>query len=85
MGSAQSPLVLTDEQGEYPLGLHVALLKDQTQMLRIDDVTSPEYAQQFMPSSESIPNLGVAHAVYWVRFHVRNETRHTADWRLQME
>ncbi len=85
VGSAQSPLVLTDEQGEYPLGLYMAFFKDQTQMLRIDDVTSPKYAQQFTASSESIPNLGVAQAVYWVRFHVRNETQHTTHWRLQME
>ncbi|MCP4397148.1 MAG: response regulator [bacterium] len=76
---------MTDEQGEYPLGLHVAFFKDQTEILGIDDVTSAKYAQQFTPSSEFIPNFGVAHAVYWVRFHVRNETRHTTEWRLQME
>jgi len=83
-GSAQPPLVLTDEQHEYPLGLYAVFFKDETRKLSIDDVTSPKYARQFMANSEEVPNFGLAHAACWVRFRVRNETRQTTHWRLQM-
>ena len=43
-GFAEKPVVLTDEQHHYPLGLHLAFLEDPTRTLTIDDVTAPQYA-----------------------------------------
>jgi signal transduction histidine kinase len=80
-GSA--PLILTDEQGEYPLGLHIELLEDPGGELTIDDVTSPEYAAQFVPSQAPVPNFGFTNSAIWVRLSLRNETRDTSDWLLE--
>jgi hypothetical protein len=43
-------LVLTDEQEEYPLGLHLELLEDPGGGLTISDVSSAEFNDQFTPS-----------------------------------
>ena len=37
------PLILTDEQGEYPLGLHMEILEDPSGELTIEEVSSPEF------------------------------------------
>ena len=36
-----SPVILTAEQGEYPLGLPLEYLTDPNGQLTIDDITSP--------------------------------------------
>jgi hypothetical protein len=61
----QEPLVLTDDQGEYPLGLHMDILEDPSGELTIEDVTSPAYASRFTPSQELAPNYGYTTSVAW--------------------
>ena len=82
---APAPVVLTEAQGEYPLGLHLELLEDQAKSWTIDDVTSPELAQQFRPSQVEVPNLGFIDSAYWVRFRVRNEAGPTDQWLLEQD
>ncbi len=82
---AQSPvLVLTDAQSEYPLGLYLEILEDPTGQLTIEDIVSPEYADRFKPSQKKVPNLGFTDSAYWVRFHVRNESRDITQWQLEI-
>jgi hypothetical protein len=50
--STPGPVLLTDEQGQYPLGLHMSILEDPGGILTIDQVTSPAYAAQICPQSE---------------------------------
>ena len=38
----QDFLILTDEQGEYPLGRYLDILEDSSGELTIEDVISPE-------------------------------------------
>jgi hypothetical protein len=76
-----SPVVLTDEQDGYPLGLHLEILKDPDGQLTIEQVASPEYDERFVPNHEKTPNLGYTDSAYWVRFRARNETAETHDWR----
>ena len=78
------PIILTDEQGEYPLGLHLEILEDPTGELTIEEVTSPEYAEQFLPSEHEVPNFGFTDSVYWVRFRATNNTQQQKRWRLEM-
>jgi signal transduction histidine kinase len=79
----QEPLVLTDEQGEYPLGLHMDILEDPGGELTIDDVTSPQYASQFTASQEDVPNYGYTSTVFWLRLRLRNEAHLTSEWLLE--
>ncbi len=77
------PLILTDEQGEYPLGLHLEILEDPTGALTIEDITSPEYDPQFVPSQAQVPNYGYIDSAYWVRLRLDNQTRQTDYWLLE--
>ena len=77
------PVILTDEQDEYPLGLHLGILEDPTGELTIEDVTSPEYAAQFVPSQDEVPNYGFTDSVYWLRLRLDNQTLHTNEWLLE--
>jgi signal transduction histidine kinase/PAS domain-containing protein len=79
-----SPVVLTDDRGRYPLGLHLELLEDSDGQLTIEQVSSPEYDAQFVSSQEKAPNFGYTDSAYWVRFAARNDTTGTHDWRLEL-
>jgi hypothetical protein len=79
---AQNTLILTDEQGEYPLGLYLEILEDPSGQLTIEQVTSSDYDDQFVPSQEKVPNFGYTNSVYWVRFRLKDEAQQ--QWRLEM-
>ena len=74
--------ILTDGQNRYPLGRHIDLLKDQEGTLTIDEVASPAFDRQFIPSQVDVPNYGMTSDVYWVRLCLDNQTRQTAQWLL---
>lgn len=78
------PVILTDAQGEYPLGRHLEILEDPTGKLTIEQVASPEYDGRFVPSQNETPNFGYTSSAYWVRFRVRNEAILTNNWRLEL-
>ncbi len=77
------PLVLTDEQGAYPLGLHLEILENPGGVLTIEDISSSEYDTHFAPSQVKVPNYGFTNSVYWVRFRLDNTTLQTDDWLLE--
>jgi PAS domain S-box-containing protein len=79
---AQNTVILTDEQGEYPLGLYLEILEDPSGQLTIEQVTSSDYDDQFVPSQEKVPNFGYTNSVYWVRFRLKDEAQQ--QWRLEM-
>jgi signal transduction histidine kinase len=81
----REPLVLSDEQGEYPLGLHMDILEDPGGELTIDEVTSAQYSSQFTPSQEEVPNYGYTDSIFWLRLNLRNETSHTNLWLLESQ
>jgi hypothetical protein len=80
---AQEPLILTDEQGQYPLGFYLDILEDPGGKLTIDDVTSPELASDFMRSQEAVPIYGYTNSTFWLRVRMRNETNQTDQWLLE--
>jgi PAS domain S-box-containing protein len=79
---AQNTVILTDEQGEYPLGLYLEILEDPSRQLTIEQLSSSDYDDQFVPSQEKVPNFGYTNSVYWVRFRLKDETQQ--QWRLEM-
>ena len=82
--STPEPLVLTDEQGKYPLGLHMEILEDPGGKLTIEDVSSPEFDSRFIPSQVEAPNYGFTNSAYWVRLRLDNETRLIDEWLLEV-
>ncbi len=81
--SAPGAVVLTDGQVEYPLGLHMEILEDSSGKLTIDQVSSPAYDSQFIPSQSEAPDYGFTNSAYWVRVKLDNETRKTDEWVLE--
>jgi hypothetical protein len=78
------PVVLNDEQERYPLGLHLEILEDPSGELTIEDVDSPEFDSQFVPSQVEVPNYGFTESAYWVRLHLIDETGLTDHWLLEV-
>jgi len=78
------PLILSDKQDIYPLGLNLEILEDPGGELTIEEVTSPEFDSQFTPSQAAVPNLGFTDSAYWVRFLVQNETSPVDQWLLEL-
>ena len=74
------PVVLSDNQGMYPLGLHLQTLEDPTRELTIEDVASPDFSVRFVPSHQQAPVYGFTDSAYWVRLELDNETSRTTDW-----
>lgn len=79
-----SPVILTDDQGEYPLGLYLALLDDPTGQLTIEEVASAKLAGRFMPSQEATPTFGYLRSAVWLRFQLKNDTSRASDWWLEI-
>ncbi len=81
---APNPVILTDEQGEYPLGLHLEILEDPSGKLTIDQVSAPEFDSQFVPSQAVVPNYGFTDSSYWVRLRLDNEAHQIDEWLLEV-
>jgi PAS domain S-box-containing protein len=77
------PVTLTDDQNEYSLAPYLELLRDPSQKLTLQDVSSPALDDRFIPNSQSVPNLGITKDAVWVRWRVRNDSA-TNDWRLAL-
>lgn len=84
-GLRQPPVVvLTEGTSEYVLGKYVEYLEDHTQVLNIQQVSSPEYAAKFTASSEDFLNFGYRNSAFWVRFRVRNEAYASTQWLVEL-
>ena len=81
---AQGPVVLTDQQGEYPLGLYLEILEDKEKELKFEDISSPEFDSRFIPNQTAVPNFGFSKSAYWVRFRVNNKAKITTRWLLEL-
>ena len=82
---AGGPMVITEGQDTYKLGLHLEYLEDPTGKLSIEDVTSGNHKAQFTPSESALPIIGFTDSAYWVRVRLRNENHATKDWRLVVQ
>jgi signal transduction histidine kinase len=82
--ATQTPVILTDQQEEYTLGPYLEILEDPGGELTIDQVSSPAFNNQFVPSQAAVPNYGFTNSAYWVRFSLDNQTRHTLEWLLEV-
>jgi signal transduction histidine kinase/PAS domain-containing protein len=82
--STPGPVILTDKQDEYPLGMHLEILKDPGGDLTIEQVSSAAYDGKFVPSQAQVPVFGFTDSAYWVRIKLQNETLTTYNWFLDV-
>ncbi len=66
-------VILDDNKVEYSLTKNLEILEDQTKKLTINEVSSPDYNNQFMPNSKI--NLGIKQSAIWLRFQVKNKAK----------
>lgn len=78
------PAILTEEQDEYPLGLHLEILEDPGGELTIEDIASPEFDSRFTSSQVEVPNYGFTDSAYWVRLPLLNKSRLNDRWLLEV-
>ena len=76
-------VILTDDQGEYSLGLHLSILEDPTKSLTIDDVRSPDVAEKFLPSQSVSPGYGFNPSAFWVHTQLERQTTRELVWLLE--
>ena len=78
-----NPVILTDAQGEYPLGLHLDLLEDPGGQLSIEDVTSPAVWGKISAQPICGAEFGFTNSAIWVRLELHNDTQQTDHWLLE--
>jgi len=80
-----NPVTLISEQEIYPLGLHLEILEDKDGAWTIEDITSPEISQRFVPSQEETPSFGFTKSTYWARFQVMDMADEPTRWLLSVD
>jgi hypothetical protein len=80
-----NPVTLTNEQDVYPLGLHLEILEDKDGAWTIEDITSPEISQRFIPSQEETPSFGFTKSTYWARFQAMDMADEPPRWLLSVD
>lgn len=77
-------VILTNDQGKYPLGFDLEYLEDRDGHLTLEDVQSAEHATRFVRSQDYTPNFGFTGSAYWVRFRIQNTTQIANHWLLEV-
>jgi PAS domain S-box-containing protein len=80
----ENAVVLHNEQEKYLLGRNLEILRDPGGQLTFEDISSSDYEDQFFDSQVDTPNFGYQSAVYWVRFHLINQSTEMRDWVLEL-
>ena len=78
------PISLTDEAGQYPLAGRVAVLKDPTGQLTIEQVASQEMDGRFAPSETPTPQFGISRDAFWLRFSLDDRSQNIREWLLDI-
>ena len=76
-------ITLTDQQGEYLLGLHMGLLEDSSKSLTIGDIRQKPYADQFITSTKVTPSFGFTPSAYWAHVSINRQTFKEQSWLLK--
>lgn len=72
LGSAQVPVVIDSDLAQHIIIYdEIAILKDPSGKLTLEQVASPEYAHQFVGSDISTPQIHDLSAAYWYRVRVQ--------------
>ncbi|MCB1190142.1 MAG: hypothetical protein H7A23_10940 [Leptospiraceae bacterium] len=81
---AIEPVILTENKGEYPLGLHLEILEDKEGKLTINDVQKSEMEKFWLKSKSEVPNFGFSDSAFWLRFEIQNSLTKSNSWFLEV-
>jgi hypothetical protein len=76
MGSlkAQPIININETKNFYGIGTSVRVLEDETTLLTIQQILTPQYQAKFVRSNRKIPNIGLTNAALWCELKIINTT-----------
>lgn len=75
-------VVIKANQTTVNLGPYLEMLEDKTGKLKLGQVTSPGYDNQFRPMAAKTLNFGLTKSVFWFRFtYVLSQSPRTTDYK----
>lgn len=84
IAQAQIPLLVSDGEQDYELGLYMELLEDPQGDMTPQQVIAADAEGRFKLNLDSVPNMGYTDSVWWVRFQVINRTTQPHIWLLDI-
>lgn len=69
---------------EYFASSHISYLKEDGNVLSLDDVRRPEVASQFIRSATAVPSFGLTKFAYWFRLELKNSHATQSQWLVEI-
>lgn|GEM_PF-4802867 len=67
------PIAISLEFTEKKIGNDIAILEDKGGQLSLEQVQSPHFSAQFVPSDKDSPSFGYTYSAFWARFIIERE------------
>jgi signal transduction histidine kinase len=83
-GHAAQEVRLDGATLRIPLGLQIDILEDPSATLSHAQVTAPDIAARFVPSTKAIPGFGFSNSAIWMRWRLTNATERDERWLLEL-
>ena len=80
-----SPVIITENLAQHPLGLHSEYLEDTTGKLSFAEILSGESDHQFIRPQTERPGFGFTSSAYWLKFTIVNSLSQAANYFLEVE
>ena len=78
LSAKTSPVILNDGKEHYEINLNFDFLEDKTGLLKIEDVTSQKWANQFKNNKREAPSFGFSNSAFWFRVEVKNSSKESS-------
>jgi PAS domain S-box-containing protein len=82
--AAAPPVIIKAGTNSYPLGLHLDFLEDPSRTLTFEQISSADFANEYLPAKATNPNLGFTSSVYWARFYLQGDMHGNDTWLLEL-
>lgn len=82
--SGPAAVSISEHSGRRPLFPAMEVLEDDSGNLPLEKITTTAMSARFVKLQGSPPNIGYSSSVFWVRFHINNESKAALRWMLQL-
>jgi signal transduction histidine kinase len=82
--AAQVPFVVGEHLAGEELGTHLAVLRDESAKLTIDQIETAALQRRFSPVGEPAPSYGLTSDAVWLRLSVSNPSERSLPWLLEL-
>jgi PAS domain S-box-containing protein len=81
---------LSDRNGYYPLNRSMGYLEDKNSQWTVDDVSSDDFQDDFLMSSDGVLNLGYTSSTYWLKVDLlykasEQDNKAEREWLLEID